>query len=125
VPSPVVPTPELAPLIVRVPVLPSTVPVKVPVSWASNVPSAWKMVMPSATRTPVSTPVRGWTSVAVTIVLPSACLILMISPVDVKLPVPNSRVEAFALAGTSSKATSNSSAENVTFRSLIMYSFRS
>jgi len=40
-------------------------------------------------RVPVSAPVRVWTSVAVTIVLPSACRTLMTWPVVVKLPLPD------------------------------------
>jgi hypothetical protein len=34
---------------VMLPVWPSMVPVKVPVSWAVNVPSGWKVMVPDAT----------------------------------------------------------------------------
>src|SRR5262249_14070153 len=121
-PLPVLPVPELAPLMVILPVLPSTVPVKLPLSWAVNVPSGWKVWMLVATRVPLSTPVRVWTSVAVTIVLPSACRMLMTSPVVVKLPLPDDSVEAWA-AGSRSRDASRGSAANTALNTFIVDSF--
>jgi hypothetical protein len=59
----------------------------------------------------------------VTIVLPSTCLTLMTVPVAVKLPVPDSRVEAFALAGTKNRDASRGSAANAALDAFIVNPF--
>ena len=78
---------------------------------------------PVATRVPLSTPARVWTSVAVTIVLPSACRTLMTCPVVVKLPLPEDRAEALAPAAGRSRTASTGSAASTALSTFIVDSF--
>ena len=66
---------------------------------------------------------RVWTSVAVMIVLPSACLTLMTSPVVVKLPLPDDGVEAWAPVGSKNRVATRGSAMNAAFSTFIVHSF--
>ena len=89
--------PVLLPVMIAVPDMPLTVPVKVPVSWALNVPSAWTISTPFAIRVPVRKPESVCVSMAVMMVLPSAWLMLVIVTVAVKLPTAEAGVDALAI----------------------------
>ena len=96
-PEPVAPVPVELPVITAVPDIPLTVPVNIPVSCASNVPSAWTISTPLAILVPVRKPESVCVSMAVMIVLPSACRMLVTVTVAVKLPVADAGVDALAM----------------------------